>query len=213
MDLQNKSPEFLDLYAKANPIPNARAKVPLLEVVGQETVLCESMVVTEYIAERYGQSTTLLPSDSADRAKMRLFIELCGSTFGYFPLLKSRDSPEEFESALQTFKDGLSNADAFLKSAHSKGPFLLGDRFSLAECTVAPFVQRCCVVLPAFTGENDSVNKVDPLQVCDDLGLDRMKQWIESVCGRPSVVSTGVASEDMVRSTTNLLERFAAMKN
>jgi len=207
VDLQNKSPEFVELYAKANPIPNARAKVPLLQV-GEDTFLCESMIVTEYIAEQYDR---LLPSNSGDRAKMRLFVELCGSTFSYFNILRSVDSQEEFESNLETFRDGLRNADAFLKNSHPDGPFVLGDRFSLAECTVAPFVQRSCAVLPAFTGQN-GVPKVDPLQLCDDLGLDRIKQWIESVIERPSVVSTGVPTEKMILSTTSMLERFAAAK-
>lgn len=226
MDLQNKSPEFLELYAKANPLPNARAKVPLLQVVGKEntTFLCESMVVTEYIAERFDDDERLLPSNSEDRAKMRLFIELCGSTFSYFNILRSVHSPpEEFEKNLETLRDGLRNADAFLKNAHPDGPFVLGDRFSLAECTVAPFVQRSCAVLPAFTGPNNNDNnnddggghvvpQVDPVRLCDELGLDRIKRWIESVLVRPSVVSTGVPTEKMIQTTTSMLERFAAAK-
>ena len=97
VDLQNKSDEFLELYKKANPLPGARAKVPLLQV-GDDTFLCESMVVTEYIAEVY--SSPLLPEASKDRARMRLFVELCGSTFSYFPLLRAKQG-EDFDAALQ----------------------------------------------------------------------------------------------------------------
>lgn len=183
MDLQNKSAEFVDCYAKANPIPGARAKVPLLQVTtvgenhgdGDESLfLCESMVVTEYVAELYGRdsSSSLIPPGREDRARTRLFVELCGSTFSYFNLLRA-SSDEEFDDALGAFKDGLTNVEAFLKHGDDDddGPFVLGNRFSLAECTVAPFVQRSCAVLPAFTGTNDRL-RVDPPRLCEDLGLE-----------------------------------------
>jgi len=208
VDLQNKSPEFVELYAKANPIPNARAKVPLLQV-GGDTFLTESMIVTEYVAELH--RSPLLPSGAEDRARMRLFIELCGSNFSYFTMLKASADKGAFEEALGTFKDGLVDTDAFLRSTHPDGPFLLGDQFSLAECNVAPFVQRGCTVLPAFTGKNGS-QKVDPVQLCEDMGLERMGRWIKAVRDRPSVMKTGVPSEVTIENTAKMLERMAAMK-
>lgn len=207
MDLQNKSPEFVELYAKSNPIPNARAKVPLLQV-GSDTFICESSVVAEYIAEVY--PSQLLPKQPDKRATMRLFTELCGPTFSYFPLLRAKEG-DDFNAALKTFQEGLVNADAFLKHSHPDGPFLLGEAFSLAECNTAPFVQRCCAILPAFTGK-DGNPKVDPLEICDELGLDRLKQWIEAVRSRPSVITSGVPVDDMIESTSRMLERFAAME-
>jgi len=201
-DLQNKSPEFEEKYAKANPLPNARAKVPLLQV-DDDTFLCESSIVTEYIAELY--DSPLLPSSLPDRATVRLFSELCGSTFSYFPLLMA--TPDELETKLQSFRECLVNADAFLRHSHPDGPFVLGDRFTLAECSLAPFVQRSCAVLPAFTEK-----KLHPLQICRDLELDRMSRWIEAVLARPSVVATGVPEKDMIESTSRMLERFSAMK-
>ena len=101
VDLQNKPQEFLDLYALANPIPGARAKVPLLEVTDQEqssvssannegpVMLTESLVVSQYVAEKFG-SDVLLPSSARDRATMRLFTELCGSSFSYIPILRAQ---------------------------------------------------------------------------------------------------------------------------
>jgi len=211
VDLENKSPEFIELYAKSNPIPNARAKVPLLQV-GDDKFFCESMVVAEFIAEAYAESSQLLPKRAEDRAVMRLFIELCGSTFSYFPLLRAEED-KDFDSALKTLKEGLVNTDAFLKHSHPDGPFLLGDKFTLAECTVAPFVQRCCTILPAFTGKSKSSRKpVDPLDLCDELGLIRLRKWIEAVNSRPSVKASEVSTNGMIESTTRMLERFAAMK-
>ena len=208
VDLQNKSEEFLDLYKRANPLENARAKVPLLQV-GDDFWICESLVVSEYIAETHPGSS-LLPNRPEDRAIMRLFYELCASTFSsYFPILRADDK----KSALTTFQEGLVNANSFL--AHHQqncGPFLFGSQFSLAECNLAPFVQRCCTILPALTGAaGDSV--VDPLEICDQLKLSHLKSWIEAVLEHPSVVTTGVPKNDMIESTTRMLERFAAMAN
>jgi glutathione S-transferase len=215
VDLQDKPRDFVELYAKANPLVGARAKVPLLSVNDGEAVLCESLVVAEYVAERFGG--VLLPRSAEDRALMRLFTELCGPIFSYFPLLRSNG--DQLKSPLDTFKEGLVNVDNFLKSLGRKdgGPFLFGEQFTLAECNAAPFLQRCCTVLPAFTGgddNNDNNNNgkpVCPLEICDELGLVRLKGWIEAVLARPSVVATGVPKEDMLKSTTRMLERFAAM--
>jgi len=207
VDLQDKSKEFLDLYAVSNPIAGARAKVPLLEVEdsSERTVLCESLVVTEYIAERYGVGT-LDPPGAGDRAKTRLFTELCSSSFSYWPILRTEG--EELEKAINSFKEGLVGVDAFLNRVGKGGPFLLGNRFSIAECISAPFIQRACTILPAFTGVEQ---RVDVLVICDELGLNRLKEYIEAILVRPSVVSSGVPKDDMVKSTTKMLERFASM--
>ena len=214
MDLQNKPQEFLDLYALANPLPGARAKVPLLEVVtvdvdGKKPVyLTESLVLTEYIGEEFGRDK-IFPPKAADRATMRLFSELCGSSFSYVPILRAKG--EERESAIKAYKECLASVDAFLKH-YKSGPFVCGETFSLAECNAAPFVQRACAILPALTsGEEGPV--VDTLAICDELGLVHLKRWIEAVMARPSVVNTGVAPEDMVQKARALLERFATMSN
>mmetsp|Transcript_6606 Transcript_6606/g.10448 ORF Transcript_6606/g.10448 Transcript_6606/m.10448 type:complete len:144 (+) Transcript_6606:407-838(+) len=140
---------------------------------------------------------------------MRLFTELCGSTFSYFPLLR-RDGDTSFDEELQSFREGLVQANAFLaQKGWQDGPFLL-EEFSLAECNIAPFVQRCCVLLPQFTGK-DEIPLVNPLAICDELELLRLKKWIEAVLSRPSVVKTGVPKQDMIESAERMLERFAAM--
>jgi glutathione S-transferase len=221
VDLQNKPQYFVDLYAIANPLPGARAKVPLLEVIeknseGQDEtlLLCESLIVADYIADQYGANTknNPLPDTAKDRATMRLFTELCGSSFSYFPLLRAKG--DTLESALKTFQEGLVATNAFLKHHHHKsGPFLLGDRFSLSECNAAPFVQRACTILPAFTSSKESTSKViNPLEICDDLGLAHLKGWMEAVLARPSVIETGVSEEKLLEGTTRMLERFAAME-
>ena len=212
--MQNKSKEFCEAYARANPIPLARAKVPVLEVVGDRTnfALCESLVVADYIAERY-PNVGLIPTNSVeDRATMRLFVELCGSSFSYWNILRSQGDDEKFDLAVEEFHQGLINVNAFLEKMgdSSRGPFLFGDQFSLAECDTAPFLQRACNVLPVFTGV-DSV-LVDPIKFCDEQDLSRLKTWIMAVLARPSVKATELPKEEMIQSVTKMLNRFAEME-
>lgn len=214
VDLEDKSPEFVELYARANPLPGARAKVPLLQV-DDNTVLCESLVVSEFVAETFGgrdPQSRLLPTSPRDRAVMRLFNELCGSSFSYFPLLRAKG--DKLEVAVKAFQEGLVAVDAFLRHYNS-APFLFGQDFSLAESNAAPFVQRACVILPAFSssqsrdgGGENSVMVANPLQICDELDLHHLKAWIEAVIARPSVIQTGVPEDILLERTGKMLERF-----
>lgn len=219
VDLQDKPTDFVELYARANPMKDARAKVPVLHVVRpkeEDVVLCESLVVAEYVAELFGNNVedgSLLPHSLEDRAKMKLFTELCSPCFSYFPILRERG--DKLESAIEKFKEGLVNADALLTrlgGQNQKGPFLFGTRFSLAECNLAPFVQRACTVLPAFTTQESSGRPVNPISICEELGLVRLKEWIEAIIARPSVVKTSVPKDEMVKNMAKMLERFKAME-
>lgn len=226
VDLEHKSDEFCQLYAKANPLPGARAKVPLLEITQQQQeeknegsnddeqpiYLTESLVVAEYIAETYN---VLLPSTTRDRATMRLFTELCGSSFNYFSVLRASNAQERI-AAVEALQQNLVRVDAFLRYySSSGGPFLFGQQFSLAECNAAPFVYRMCIILPAFTGRKDGHDDddqsmvVDPIQMCHDLDLACLKRWMQAVMTRPSVVKTSNSKEETIERTRRLLERFA----
>ena len=203
VDLQNKSQEFQDLYAKSNPLPDARAKVPLLQIVDENFLLCESLVVSEFVAREFAQHD-LLPSKNQDVAVMNLFTELCGSSFTYFNILRAdKDDAAAMEEAKSKLIEGLVATNAFLKHYNSS-PFLFGEKFTLAECNAAPFVLRMVTILPALTD-------VDPLKLCDDLELSNLKAWIDAVVQRPSVQSTGVSKKELIESTNRMLERFATM--
>jgi len=218
IDLQNKPKDFCDVYALANPLPNARAKVPVLEVVAegepeQRVVITESLIVTDYLAESYPDAG-LIPTSSEDRATMRLFSELCGSSsFSYWNILRARGDDAKFASAVEEFKQGLINANAFLeKKGDSRGPFVFGEQFTLAECNTAPFIQRACNVLPAFTCEGDAFAIVDPITICKEQGLLRLKKCMEATLARPSVKSIELPEEEMIQSVSKMLKRFAEMQ-
>lgn len=204
IDLQNKPPEFVELYTRANPLPGANAVVPVLEVIEDSFVLTESLVVAEYLAEAFPEAG-LVPASARGRATMRLFLELCGSSFSYFGILRAHGDDEAFASAIAALREGLIRANAFLeRRGDPGGPFLFGDRFTLAECGVAPFVQFACN-LSAFTD-------VDPVAMCEEEGLSRLKEWMVALVGRPSVKSIEVPKDEMMASVMRLRKRWAAMK-
>uniref|UniRef100_A0A7S4AA87 GST C-terminal domain-containing protein n=1 Tax=Pseudo-nitzschia australis TaxID=44445 RepID=A0A7S4AA87_9STRA len=151
---------------------------------------------------------------------MRLFSELCGaSSFSYWNILRAKGD-EKFESAVQEFKQGLINTNTFLeKKGDPNGPFLFGNQFTLAECNAAPFVQRACNVLPAFTGKGEAETSecdsilVDPIKLCEEEGLTRLKSWISAVLTRPSVKHAELSREEMFQSVSKMLQRFEEMEN
>jgi len=65
--------------------------------------------------------------------------------------------------------------------------------------------------LPAFTREGEAIAFVDPLKICEEEGLLRLKTWIEATLARPSVKSIELPEEEMIQSATKMLKRFAAM--
>ena len=58
VDLQNKPPDFVSVYTAACADTNARAKVPILETLGDGPTLVESMVICEYIDDITGAAYT-----------------------------------------------------------------------------------------------------------------------------------------------------------
>lgn len=221
IDKLNKPQEFRDLYASANPLPGARAKVPLLEIRKDEcrsrrdvVVLCESRIIADYVAERYN---ILLPPRLEDRAVQRLLQELCGSTFSYLGLLRAQ-SLHQMKTERNQLQDRLVLLDKFLSAwgDSSAGPFLCGSQFTLAESNLAPFLQRCCSILPKreqvshLTSSSLQVS-FHPLAICSDLGLVRLEQWINAVLSQPSVIHTGPPSTELNAKRGKLLKRIARL--
>mmetsp|Transcript_28970 Transcript_28970/g.40709 ORF Transcript_28970/g.40709 Transcript_28970/m.40709 type:complete len:169 (-) Transcript_28970:173-679(-) len=168
------------------------------------------MVLTQYLSDRF-PDTGLLPSNNEDRATMRLFTELCGSSLPYFPIVRASAAAakdgdtEELEQAIEAFKQGLCNVNTFLDKMGNGGPFLFGEQFSLAECNIAPFLQRACIVLPSCTS-------VDPIKMCEEHNLIHAKAWIESVIARTSVKAAELSNEELMRGINRILERLASTK-
>jgi len=256
IDKVNKSPEFQRLYARANPMypKSTGPKVPLLQISPSSSppqqeegendddsiVLCESLILSEYVAERFSSglatplsplplsncgASSLLPDQPEDRAQIRLFQEFCGSTFTYLPLLRAQDMPQ-LQKGLESFQTRLVDMNHFLQShqpniqagsrSRRNGPFLLGAQFTLAECNVAPFVQRCCSILPepSQVEGNDAFSSLSlhPLAICSDLGLECLQEWITAVLSRPSVLATAPPTEEMSDKRIKFQKRWNRLR-
>ena len=205
VDLQNKPTNFTDIYATALAGDDSvRAKVPVLEVDddGKSTVLVESMVILEYLQDRWPLGSETTPEQ---RAMCRLFADRYSSSISYMPLLRAAPGSSEESEALKTLVAGMKSLDSFLREfGDDEGPFLLGSTFSLAEEATAPFAQRLCTVLPGIRPEHD------PLVLLSEHGMTRLLAWLEAVCARPSCVETIPPADELVGGFRKMLERMAA---
>ena len=195
VDLGNKSAEFEETYARANP--GGRAKVPVLEV--GEVVLTESLPVTEFVAEKYG-SSGFYPSSPERRALGKLLVEV--QPFSYLDILKQRKDPDGLAEALKAFERKIHNFDRFLERHGKGGPFLEGETFTFCDACVAPFAQRCDVVLRHFVD-------LDIKKVCQE--APRVEAYFDALLKRESVLKTGVPPEKIIESTENILKRIDEM--
>ena len=254
----NKPDSFAALYQLANPGPNARPKVPLLdakllhtipppssatataggttpitkrEPETERIVLCESTVITEFLVQQQQEQqqqqqvqqqqqegdenhrpALLLPDDPQERAKIRLFLELCGNAFNsYVPFLRVQNE-EQLQEEYTRLQDQMKQVDAFLlvagassstQSTTGEGPFVLGSQFTLAEIHLAPFVQRCCEELPA---------PYDPFSIGEQLHLTSVLDWMQALLTRDSVMITASSSEMSIRRQ-KLINRLGRIQN
>lgn len=185
VDLNNKSEDFQQVYKTISPDPSAPAKVPIL--LDGSTHLIESQIIVEYLASKYrDHGTDILPSDPAQLAKAKLFIETFTNnvTSAFFALFRA-DTAEAVAAGREKLVAGLNALDACLRMHGSEegGAFFLGDQFSLADVSTVPFLQRLLVCLPVYRG-------IDVWELMRENKLDRLVKWAEAVLERPSAKET-----------------------
>lgn len=70
VSLKNKEPYFTETYRKSFPSdPTSDGKVPIL--IDGENIICESDLVSWYLAEKYPTGTELIPKDPVQGVKSR----------------------------------------------------------------------------------------------------------------------------------------------
>ena len=151
VDLDDRPPWIYDL--------NPKGRVPVLDEDG--LVLPESLVISEYLEERYPEPA-LLPPDPADRAAIRL---LCArfDDLGdpYYDLMYERaaDARARLEAALGRL-DGLL----------AERPYLSGVEFGLADAAYVPWLLRAELRLGV-----------------DVRSRPALAAWLDLLAARPSV--------------------------
>eukprot|EP00591_Stephanopyxis_turris_P001505 CAMPEP_0195511962 /NCGR_PEP_ID=MMETSP0794_2-20130614/4102_1 /TAXON_ID=515487 /ORGANISM="Stephanopyxis turris, Strain CCMP 815" /LENGTH=281 /DNA_ID=CAMNT_0040639663 /DNA_START=55 /DNA_END=900 /DNA_ORIENTATION=+ len=177
-----------DWYLKINP----RGKVPALRIpTADNAVIYESAICNEFLCD-HATAQSLMPADPFIRAKIRLLNDHCDNVFAktQFTYLMNKDDAKdvelckEMENALVAYEDALKE---------SKGPYLLGEDFTLADVHAFPFLQRLVITLKHWKDYELPNDK-----------FPNILTWIDSCAGRESVKESSMSQE----KTIELYERF-----
>ena len=158
-----KEEEFL----KINPL----GLIPA--IVYHQKALYESLVLNEFLEDEFSESKPLLPKDSLERARIRLWIDHLTKKFTsafYRTMLiqevdKQKEALGELVDALKSYLDQV------------KGPWFSGEEFSLTDITVAPWIIRM-YILEDYRGFKD------------ELVGGRWLEYKKMIKERPSVIKT-----------------------
>jgi len=139
---------------------NPLGRVPVLEE--DAFVLPESVVINEYLEERYPEPP-LWPADPAERANGRLLVERFGQLSQPYYALRRGD---------EEARDRLGDELAKLDSVVAGSPFLSGREFGIADAGYLPWILRAETML--------------------DVDLDQyaaLAEWVARTGERPSVAA------------------------
>ncbi|KAI9594765.1 glutathione S-transferase, partial [Syncephalis fuscata] len=189
IDLRNK-PEW---YTKDI---NPAGKVPSLKLEDGQ-ILVESLVITEYILEKYGPNTGIIPSDPLERAKTRLFIEQFNSFISAFYAFFIHGSEHDEESKNKLLA-AIHQLNINLEALSKEGPYATGSQFTLADLISAPHLARL-----------DSLKEYHRLTIPETSEYARVSAWIKTLAERPSVQSTLPSGAETKASLDRLRDRYA----
>ena len=159
---EQKAPEYL----KMNPY----GKVPVL--ADDSTVLYESLIINEYLEEKY-PSPALMPKDPSKKAKARILTDYGMAHFDS-PYQKLRmelmkDTKEQSQPIIEGAKAELKKLLQRFEDELGDQQFLLGD-FSLVDANLIPRFSR-----------------LEGFGILPDPALPRLAKYIDRMKSRPSV--------------------------
>jgi glutathione S-transferase len=159
---EQKTPEYL----KMNPY----GKVPVL--TDDSTVLYESLVINEYLEEKY-PNPPLLPKDPAKKAKGRILVDYgmahFDSAYQKLRMELMKEAKEQSQPIIDGAKSDLKKLLQRFEDELGDQQYLLGD-FSLVDADL----------IPRFT-------RLEGFGVLPDASLPRLGKYLERVKARPSV--------------------------
>ncbi|OAP54836.1 hypothetical protein AYL99_11284 [Fonsecaea erecta] len=185
----HKGPEFLKL--------NPRGLVPTLAVPvdkegKEQKPLYESLVICEYLDEVYNDPSKngpdLLPREDAYlRARCRIWIDHISTRIipAFYRFMQHSDSKSyTLDEARAEF---LTHIKTFIKECDPQGPFFLGERFSLVDIMLAPWLCRMFL----FDVYKGGIGVPEEGKAGDDEGVwQRWRKWAKAVGERESVLDT-----------------------
>lgn len=190
--------------------------MPLLEHgIDDELLVIESDAVAKYVAQNIpgvdgggrGEGS-MCPETAEEEALVDSFLEGWSRvTDAYYDVLRAA-SQEEAERRTVSYVKSLGAVDDLLVGRRLEdggGPFLLGHRFSYAECIAAPWIQRFYVTLPHFRGIDDFESDILWGNDLDDLSI-----WMRAVCERPSCAASACTEGEMIAACERYYVSFVS---
>ena len=153
---------------------NPTGKIPCL--VQDDVCLAESEVICEYLEQVFPEPP-LLPADALGRAQARMVARMTDLYVAPHnsPLTRMKDPANRDQAVVD--RQAAAFADGFSYIAHfmGPGPLAVGDRPTLGDCALAPFVGMLKqTVFPHF----DEI--ADPT-----VGDGRLAEWWAALCAHP----------------------------
>ena len=129
---------------------NPRQALPALRLENG-LVIPESLVVVQYLDEAFPSNIALMPKDPKDRADIRVFIADFDTLVSGLQKVKFEKDESKRAPLIQSSKEDIAFIERALE-AKSKGPYFLGEQFSLADIAILPVTDRNRYTLPEFFG-------------------------------------------------------------
>lgn len=183
IDLQNKPENFREI--------SFYGKVPVLKH-GDKRVW-ESTIINEYLDEAFPERA-LLPKEPIQRAQARIWINFADTRLftAAHKLLLSPDPQQQAEVGKELTEHLQFIEYEGLQKMSEEGPYWFGAEMSLVDLTYYPWFEQL-VVLEHFRG----------FQLPS--GLDRLKQWWETVANRESVRAIANSQEFYIERYARLV--------
>lgn len=150
----SEKPEW---YAKLNP----NGKVPALQLVNEpdEPFLVESMVIAEYLDEKYPE-VKLFPDDPLEKALVKLWVERFGPIAGaFYKLVYVKNDDASTDQLLDTFYTELKAYETELARRGTK--YFGGDKIGIFDYAIWPWFERFNV-LSSIVGDKYSFDDKFP---------------------------------------------------
>ena len=159
---EQKTPEYLKL--------NPYGKVPVL--TDDTTVLYESLVINEYLEEKY-PNPPLMPKDLGKKAKARILVDYgmahFDSPYQKLRMELTKDPKEQNQQVIDSAKSDLKKLLQRFENEIGDQQYLMGD-FSLVDADL----------IPRFT-------RLEGFGILPDPSLPRLGKYMERMKARPSV--------------------------